>query len=252
MFGVVGPLMRHIRRLLIVYACWTAVVSARPYRHEAGTQPTVVTPFVKRLARRVERFDTSGRTLVACVVDLAYQYQLPMALEYVDHDATTRPLNLQFHNESVRRILEGIIRQAPEFRISFAEGLVDIFAPQGREDTSSLFNKVIKDFAVTKLDTHEADLVLACALGRETGASFCGGSIAGGQWPSLQITLHLEDAKVYEILNAIVAQNGKAIWALMVRPENLSKPQSGNLWYVYPLQQPFKSSVLERLTRMER
>jgi hypothetical protein len=67
---------------------------------------------------------------------------MPMALEYVDRDATTRPLNLQFHNESVRRILEGIIRQAPEFRISFAEGLVDIFAPQRREDTSNLLNRV--------------------------------------------------------------------------------------------------------------
>ena len=56
------------------------------------------------------------------VVDLAYTYQLPMALECADRDATTRPLNLQFHNESVRRILEGIIRQSPAFRVSFAEG----------------------------------------------------------------------------------------------------------------------------------
>jgi hypothetical protein len=115
-----------------------------------------------------------------------------------------------------------------------------------------LRTKVIKDFSVTKLDTHEADAELACALGRETGASVCGGSIAGGQWPSLQITLHLQNAKVYEILNKIVAQNGKAVWTLMVRPERLSKLQFGGLWYVYPLQQTFKSLVWERLVRMER
>jgi hypothetical protein len=80
----------------------------------------------------------------------------------------------------------------------------------------------------------------------------CAGSLAIGQWPSVEITLHLQNAKVYEILNAIVAQNGKAVWTLMARPDALSKRQSANLWYVYPLQQPFKSTVLERLARIGR
>jgi hypothetical protein len=146
-----------------------------------------------------------------------------------------------------------IIRQAPEFRVSFAEGLVDIFAPEAREDPLNLLNTVIRDFTVTQLDTHEADLELFCALVRETDSSgVCAASIAKGQWAPFKITLHLENAKAYEILNAIVAQNGKAIWTLMVRPEKLSKLQFGGLWYVYPLQQPFKSVVLERLARMER
>jgi hypothetical protein len=60
----------------------------------------------------------------------------------------------------------------------------------------------------------------------------CAGSIATGQWPWLQITLYLQNAKVYEILNAMVAQNGKAIWISMVRPEELSRLQSSDLWYV--------------------
>jgi hypothetical protein len=90
-------------------------------------------------------------------------------------------------------------------------------------------------------------------LVHETDSSrVCAASFAKGQWVPLTITLHLQNAKAYEILNAIVAQNGKAIWTLVVRPEKLSKLQFGGLWYVYPLQQPFKSVVLERLTRMER
>ena len=62
------------------------------------------------------------------MVDLAYEYRLPMALEYVDRDVTTRPLNLQFRNQPVQQILEAIIRQAPKFRVSFSQGLVDITA----------------------------------------------------------------------------------------------------------------------------
>jgi hypothetical protein len=128
--------------------------------------------------------------------------------------------------------------------------LVDIFAPEAREDPLNLLNKVIKDFTVTQLDTHEADLELFCTLVRETDSGVYAASIAKGQWAPLKITLHLENAKAYEILNAIVAQNGKAIWTLMCPPRKLSKLQFGGL--VYPLQQPFKSVVLERLARMER
>ena len=212
-----------------------------------STQSAQVSLFEQRLDMRVERFDTSGRTLIACLVDLAFKYQLPTAIEYADRDATTRTLNLQFHNESVRGILETIIRQAPEYRVSFSGGIVDIFTPKGREDLSNLLNKVIKDFAVAQVDTHEADSQLFCAVSREVGSQVCGGSIAIGQWGPLKITLRLQNAKVYEILNAVVAQNGRAIWTVMVRPEKLSKLQNGDIWYVYPLQEPFKAVVSERL-----
>jgi hypothetical protein len=202
--------------------------------------------------RAVERFSTSGRTLVATLVDLAYKFQLPMAVEYADRDATTRPLNLQFHNESVRGIIQTIIRQSPHYRVSFSEGLVDIFVPDSREDSSNLFNKVIKDFSLTETETREADFQLFCALSREVDSQVCVGSLAVGQWEPVRITLQLKNAKVYEVLNAIVAQNGRAIWTVTASPEKLTNLQSGGIWYIYPLEQPFEATVLERLARMRR
>ena len=59
----------------------------------------------------------------------------------------------------------------------------------------------------------------------------------------------MQNAKVYEVLNAIVAQNGKAIWAVTASPRKLSM-QTGGFWYIYPLQQPFQEGVVERLSRM--
>jgi len=172
-----------------------------------------------------------------------------MAVEYADRDATTRPLNLQFHNESVRGILEAIVRQAPQYHVSFSEGIVDIFVPKAREDTSNLLNKVIKNFSVVEMETRKADFQLFCALAHEVNFSGCGGSLAVGQWEPRRITLHLQSAKVYEVLNAIVAQNGKAIWT--VTATKLSNLQSGGIWYIYPLQQPFEATVSERLARMQ-
>ena len=197
--------------------------------------------FEERLDRRV-RFDSAGRTLVASIVELAFTYQLPTGIEYADREATTRPLNFHFQNESVRRILEAITEQVPGYSVNFSGGIVDVFAARGREDPSNLLNKVIKDFAVSQVDTHEADSQLFCEL----AGGVCAVSIALGQWAPLKITLHLQNAKVYEVLNAIVAENGKAIWTVIVRPDELSKLQ-GSIWYIYPLEQPFKANVSERL-----
>jgi hypothetical protein len=206
--------------------------------------------FQQKTQSRVERFSTSGRTLVDSVIDLAYEYQVPMAIEYADWEATKRPLNLEFHEKSFRGIVEAIVREDPQYRVSFSNGIVDIFSPMAREDASNLLNRIMKDFSVTEMETRLADYQLFCAVVvQAAGSGGCGGSLAVGQWDPLRITLHMHNARVYEILNAIVAQNGRAIWT--VTASNLaSVPQCCGLWYIYPLEEPFKSVVSDRLVRM--
>src|SRR5215471_12807105 len=143
-----------------------------------------------KLDKHIDDFKTSGRTLISTVVDLAYEYQLPMGIEYVDRDATTRPLDLELHHESLRGILAAVVAQLPEYRVSFLGEVVQIYSPQAREDSSNMLNKLIRDFSVDTVDTRQADLELACSLSRELkAAAFCGGSIADGQWGLLKITL---------------------------------------------------------------
>ncbi len=245
--------MKYGAWLFILIVCRLTVASPKPVNLRASkTESAQVTIFERKLDTRVERFETSGRTLIASVIDLAYEYELPTAIEYIDHDATTRPINLQFRDESVRGILMAIILQIPEYRVSFFDGMVDVYVPKGRQDSSNLFNKVIKDFAVSELDTHRADMELVCTLARDlVPPGGCGGSIAVGQWGSLKITLHLHNATVFEILNAIVAQNGKAVWAVMAPPDKLSKIPIGGLWHVYPLEPSYRSGVLERLNSIK-
>jgi hypothetical protein len=228
-------------------ARWLATCQVQPVENPTVTAPpSGMSLFARRLDTRVEKFDTSGRTLIESVVDLVFEYHLPTAIEYASRDASTRKLNLRFHAESVRSILEKLIQQDSAYRVSFAGEIVDIFSASVREDPSSLLNRVVQKFDVTHADTHEADAELLCILGRAAGSQVCGGSLALGQWPQIKITLHLQNAKVHEILNAIAAQNGEAIWTVIARPPNLSKLQT-NFWYIYPLQQPFRASVSQRL-----
>ena len=237
-------------KLICVSALWLPIFSPQsvesPY---AKVQLPRVPEFEQKIDNLVERFSTSGRTLVDSVVELAYKYQVPMAIEYADREATTRPLNFDFHNKSFRGIVEAITKEDPQYRVSFSNGIVDIFSPMAREDSSNLLNTVMKDFSVTEMETRLADSQLFCALVQSVASGGCAGSSAVGQWEPLRITLHMHTAKVYEILNAIVAQNGRAIWT--VTASNLtSLPQCCGIWYIYPLQEPFKSVVSERLVRM--
>jgi len=249
-YGPARYLVPFFGKLVCVSALWLPLLSAQSAKPPtANVQSPRVSNFEQKSDSLIEQFSTSGRTLVESVIELAYKYQVPMAIEYADREATTRPLNLEFHNKSFRGIVEAIVKEDPQYRVSFSNGIVDIFSPMARQDSSNLLNKIMKDFSVTEMETRLADSQLFCAVAQAVGSATCGGSLAVGQWDPLRITLHLHSVRVYEILNAIVAQNGRALWT--VTDSNLaSLPQCCGLWYIYPLQEPFKSVVSDRLVRM--
>jgi hypothetical protein len=219
-------------------------------RHLSARQPQARPTLDTKLDKHINNFRTAGRPLLAILVDLAYEYQLPLGIEYVDREAATHAIELEFRDESLRNILLAVVGQLPEYRVAFPPGLIQVYSPQAREDTSDLLNKVIENFSVVNVDTRDADLELTCSLSRELNAGFCGGSIATGQWGPTRITAHLQNAKVYEIVNTIVAQNGKAVWTVIAPPDKLSTIPPGGLWHIYPLESAFKSIVLERLAEV--
>ena len=64
------------------------------------------TPSLKeKLDKNVENFETAGRTLIQSVLDIAYQHELPMGIEYLSRDALSRPIDLRFQNESIGKFL---------------------------------------------------------------------------------------------------------------------------------------------------
>ena len=109
--------MKYSLWLAIMFAFCPTIVSQQVVEHHATVAESAkVSSFEQKLDRRVKRFDTAGRTLVASIVELAFTYQLPTAIEYADREATTRPLNLHFRNESVQKILEAITEQVQGYR----------------------------------------------------------------------------------------------------------------------------------------
>lgn len=224
----------------------------RDHPRKVNLGPTVQSTLEQKLDQRIGGFDTAGCTFVGCVTELAYCYGLPTAIEYVDRDAAHRTLNIKFHDPSVREVLEALAQQTPEYRLSFSDGLVDVYSPRARADDSNVLNRVIRNYRVTEMETRDADFHLFCQLVTKLGGGWCGGSLAIGQWEPTRISLHLQNAKAYEVINAIVAQNGSAIWTVTARPDRMSKIQDSGTWHVYPLEPAFQSIVVERLERAGR
>src|SRR5258707_5627867 len=127
-----------MRRFAKIAAALIGIFTFIPASGETSEAKKPDTPsFQEKLEKKVN-FETAGKTFIESVLDIAYQHDVPMGIEYVGRDAVSRPINLRFQNESVREILVALTRQIPEYQITFSDGLVDIFVPRERQDPSNL------------------------------------------------------------------------------------------------------------------
>jgi len=207
--------------------------------------------FESKLDGNVEVFDSEGQTLVENVLSLACQYQLPLGVEYLDRGAVSQRLRLQLRGKPVREILLSVVAQAPQYRLGFSGGCVQLYSPRARADPSNLLNAVVDNFQVSGVDPQVASAAAFEALVHETApkTSVVESTALGTLGPPT-MTLHLKKAKVYEILDTIVANHGAAVWVVRVPPDKLSTLK-GTLWYIYPLQPPnWREAVLGDVTSL--
>jgi hypothetical protein len=171
-----------------------------------------------------------------------------MSLEWATRDAVRRPLTFHLQGRSLRVLIHHIVQAVPGYSVGFSEDLVDVYYADARQDTLNPFNVTIGRYDVANVDVDSAGAELLCALGRQLDphSQGCGESGAPGQWGGQKITLHLRSMKVYEILNAIVAQNGRAVWTPIANFGRLG-PTPTKFWYIYALDGPFESVALQHL-----
>lgn len=237
-------------QVLMTFGLTVALLPGVSYAMALNGQPARASSsqprgFDEKLQMLLTEFEAEGRSMAEVAVSMAYRYKLPMAIEHVDRKVLRKPLRLKLKNQSIRRIIAAVVTAVPGYRVDFSQGLVDIYLPAARSDPSNPFNTVISHYSVDGLDTPFADAQILCDMGRQlNGHSDCGGSVASGQWANRKITLDLRNKGVYEVLNAIVAQNGAALWTPIPEPKEGSPLITGNFWYIYPLDRPFERLVI--------
>ena len=233
--------------LMFVYLLTASTVASVPELGPSMTQGDRLPSLKSKLNSHIERFDSGGRPLIDSILELAYEYQVPMGLEYLDREAIRRPLAVKLQNKSVREVLAALVGEVPDYRVNFSSGIVEIYSPRARDTPSILLNTMIDKFEVENADAQETSAELFAVLAQKLNprtAVFQ--SIAAGSLGSSKVTLRLEKVRIREILNTLVAMNGAAVWVVKVPPERLSKLQ-GDLWYIYSLNPVYKKVILHDL-----
>ena len=201
----------------------------------------------EKLGTRLSVFNTGTKPMVNVLVGLAFKYHLPLGLQYVDEAAVHRKLHLKLSNPTLIEALEETVRKLPEYKLDVAGGVVQIYSPKARAEPSNLLNARIRNFEVDGVDPHQASADLGCSLARKVNPRIiCFRSIVPGQWGALRITLHMRNARVYEIIDAIAAQTRGAIWTVLV-PPNETSSLGKDLWHIYPPNPAFRQTAIERL-----
>jgi hypothetical protein len=244
--GLVSTPMRRTDVLVILLACHFTTAPCRAQILTAGSRNSE--HYEEALGTRIPTYAAHGRTAAQCLVDLAYRYQIPIGIEYVDHDFVSKKIKLNIRGGTVRSVVAALASQIPPYRVTFGPGAVEIFTPEARADKSNLLNTTIDEFSVSGSDPVEADSRLFVALEHKFHRSVFS-STAPGQLGPQKVTLDLRGRRVRQILDAIVAQHGSAIWTVIVPPNDLSNPAL-DLWHMYSLEPRWESEVIERLSNL--
>jgi hypothetical protein len=216
--------------------------SARQTRDRAST-------FQERLQTRCAPLREADISAIQVLIHGIFAARIPFALEYVDRAAVTPRPRLRLPQQTLERRLESVVGMMPGFKVSFAGGLVDVYSPAARSDSSDLLNVLLPSFKVQGMDAGFAnaaafDALTVRELPGSGGALHSTGGIGGSR-----VTVDARSVPVYEVLNKIVSEQGHSLWVVGVPPDKLSK-LSGNLWYFYGFDSVLEQTVIERLVNL--
>ncbi|MGH7870394.1 MAG: hypothetical protein ACREP9_22810, partial [Candidatus Dormibacteraceae bacterium] len=221
------------------------VLTCAPAIRAARTQ----IPFQRALATPIKELDLRDQSALQGLLDLAYKYQFPLGIEYVDARLVRGQAHLYLRSTTVRAAVEEIVKRLPGYSVDFSGGLVDVYSAQARRDPLSALNMTIGRFQVTRVNAMDATGKLQDAVfaSLHPGVGY-GGDMGQGQTAPDQprVTLRLNNRKVYQIMNAIVASDGAAIWLVVVPPANLAR-FDWNQWAVYNLNPIGEESIADHL-----
>jgi hypothetical protein len=210
--------------LLLHTSSGPATADSRPHQNLA-----------EKLSTQVAHFGISGQTLLDGIVGLAYRYELLVGWEYIDREAVERPLSIQLPKCSVREAVEALVRQLPAYCVTFSPEIIQIYSPSARADPKNLLNLTVGDFHVVDESVPDIDFRLWGEIFTRLhpGKGYGGHSVGGLLTPEGKITINLRDAKVYEVLDAVVAAEKGSWWIVSVPAEQLSSLPSSGLWEIH-------------------
>jgi len=201
---------------------------------QAQQSPTI-------LSKHVASFSGRGLCLVDALLRLGGQEGVPLGVEYVSREALAKPITEDFHNTTVKGILERLLAGDKGYTWRVQEGVLVVSHKSVASGEANLLNRVLPTFVIRRCSIAEASNVLYMSLNSQLHPEVRGyaGDYNPGDMQNLVGPLELRNAMVRQVLNRLVSgANKKAAWVVRVQPGSLDRLPPGGLWTIIEYENP--------------
>lgn len=233
--------MRHALAASILLMFFLAARSA-------GGDGTVDAP----LEKRVDSFVLEQGTLFDGLLKLGAEQHVPMAIEYLNADALTKPLTIRIGPATVGQVLGALIQGFDGYSIRAAGRTAVISSthiPTGRAD---VLDYLLPEFVVRRGTLMEVNNALCMTADRHLhpGAGGYVGTFPPGKTEKQIGPFKLQSVTVKEVLNRLVSDYQDAAWIGQVPPQGIDAGFARcDAWRIVQYDDPAMERNIEILRR---
>jgi hypothetical protein len=170
-----------------------------------------------RLDRSVQDYVLTADGFAEGLLQLSNEFQIPMGVVWVDSSAARAKLSVSRANATVKEILQAIVDTQPGYQVKVTNGVVHVVATTVSPNQSFLLLGIgpfdVHHELVEMAQQQLRDLVKARFVPSRPGAGGVAGSLISNAGDP-RIDVHLVDANVEDVLDALATASSKKIWVV--------------------------------------
>ena len=200
--------------------------------HPIAGQETKPLRTLKQKLNHETEFKPKAEAALDQLIEAVQTFEIPMGIEWSESTTCTAPAALA-RKETVRRVLNDIVRRCPGYRLAIEHGVVHIYSPFAHHP-NNLLNLRLWRFEVKQGNVIDASFELRLGIDMELHPEkFRGGWNGGyGGYPSDEvlavpnITISAKNIRVRDALDRVIKSNGKALWLVRLKGATLDRRES--------------------------
>jgi hypothetical protein len=183
---------------------------------------------------RVSSFDSKGAALTETLLKFADQQHLRIAIEYVDQDSMTRPINISLKHATIAESLDSILSRGQGYRWTLQKNLVIITNEHSSKRGDAQLNTVIPLFDIRDslaVNVASAFVVGTASQARSPAQPGMVGRQFRGKFLDHQPAI-LRNQTARQILAYIIMNSEAKAWVVSGPPKCLGYTPYCGLWSI--------------------
>jgi hypothetical protein len=184
---------------------------------------------LKEKLEQQTKFHPQSSSPVEQLVEVALEFQIPMAIEWLEQPNGRSSSAPAFGGGSVLHLIEQIVQQSPNHQLAVGDHSLHVFSPLAVSHPLNFLNLRIPRFVVRDESLLGAQAWLRTMINMMLYPELYKDGFGGGHGGAADspfwirgITISVENLTIREILTKIAEANGNALWVVELSPDELA------------------------------